>query len=127
MQMQERTYTIRDFYFWKITLCLALASFFIFACMYAVQPLLPVFVEEFNVSVSESSLALSLTIIGLTIGLIVLGFLSDRYGRPLFIKFSLAGSVVPFLVLPMMDSFLILRSEERRVGKECRCRCSAGH
>ena len=106
--MQERTYTIRDFYFWKITLCLALASFFIFACMYAVQPLLPVFVEEFDVSVSESSLALSLTIIGLIIGLIVLGFLSDRYGRTLFIKFSLAGSVVPFLVLPMMDSFLIL-------------------
>src|SRR5699024_3533896 len=75
--------------------------------MYAVQPLLPVFVKEFGVSVSESSLALSLTILGLIIGLVVLGFLSDRYGRTLFIILSLAGSVFPFLLLPVTESFLI--------------------
>lgn len=106
--MQQPQYTIRDFYFWKITLCLALASFFIFACMYAVQPLLPVFVEEFGVSVSESSLSMSLTIIGLIAGLIILGFLSDRFGRTSFIKFSLAGSVIPFLLLPMTNAFVFL-------------------
>ncbi|WP_099159843.1 MFS transporter [Virgibacillus ndiopensis] len=106
--MQYQTYTIRDFYFWKITLSLALASFFIFASMYSVQPLLPVFVKEFGVSVSTASLAISLTIIGLIVGLIVLGFLSDRNGRTLFIKFSLIGSVIPFLLIPLTDSFLLL-------------------
>ncbi len=101
-------YTIRDFYFWKITISLALASLFIFACMYAVQPLLPVFVDEFGVSVSEASLALSMTIVGLIIGLIVLGFLSDRMGRGMFIKLSLVGSILPFVIIPMIDSFTVL-------------------
>ena len=88
-------YSIKDFYFWKITMSLALASFFVFASMYAVQPLLPVFVDAFNVAVATSSLALSLTIIGL----IVLGFLSDRTGRTFYIKFALVGSVIPFLLI----------------------------
>ncbi|MFC4557570.1 MFS transporter [Virgibacillus kekensis] len=106
--MQQRLYTIKDFYFWRITLSLGLASFFIFASMYSVQPLLPVFVKEFGVTVSESSLSLSLTIIGLIAGLIVLGFLSDRNGRTFFIKISLVGSVIPFLLIPLFDSFLLL-------------------
>ncbi|WP_164668038.1 MFS transporter [Virgibacillus doumboii] len=106
--MQQRAYTIRDLYFWRITLSLALASFFVFASMYSVQPLLPVFVKEFGVTVSESSLALSLTIVGLIVGLVVLGFLSDRNGRTVFINFSLAGSVLPFLLIPLTDSFYIL-------------------
>ncbi|MBM7600501.1 YNFM family putative membrane transporter [Virgibacillus halotolerans] len=106
--MQQDMYTIRDFYFWKITISLALASLFIFACMYSVQPLLPVFVDEFEVSVSEASLALSMTIVGLIIGLIVLGFLSDRMGRGMFVKLSLVGSILPFIVIPMIDSFAVL-------------------
>ncbi|WP_077328100.1 MFS transporter [Virgibacillus siamensis] len=106
--MQQRTYTMHDQSFWRITLSLALASFFVFASMYAVQPLLPVFVKEFGVTVSESSLALSLTIIGLIIGLIVLGFLSDRHGRTVFIKLSLVGSVIPFFLIPISDSFFLL-------------------
>lgn len=88
-------------------MCLALASFFIFACIYSVQPLLPVFVDEFGISVSESSLALSSTIIGLIIGLIVLGFLSDRMGRTGIIKFSLVGSILIFLLIPMVESFYL--------------------
>lgn len=106
--MKKETYSIRDFYFWKITLSLALASLFVFASMYSVQPLLPVFVDKFNVSISTSSLVLSLTIVGLIIGLIVFGFLSDRMGRTVFIKLSLVGSVLPFILIPMTDSFTIL-------------------
>ncbi|WP_425445386.1 MFS transporter [Virgibacillus phasianinus] len=106
--MSSMQYTIKDFYFWKITMCLALASFFVFASMYAVQPLLPVFVKQFGVAVSTSSLSISLTIIGLIIGLIVLGFLSDRNGRTFYIKFALVGSIIPFLLIPLTDSFFIL-------------------
>ncbi|SFA87524.1 MFS transporter, YNFM family, putative membrane transport protein [Lentibacillus halodurans] len=106
--MQQQEYTIKDLYFWRITLSLALASFFVFAGMYAVQPLLPVFVEDFGVPVSASGLVLSLTIVGLIIGLIVLGFMSDRAGRTIYIKLSLAGSAIPFLMIPLFDSFLLL-------------------
>ena len=108
MHMEHRPYTTRDFYFWKITVSLALASFFIFAAMYAVQPLLPEFVDEFGVSVSTASLALSITIAGLIIGLIVLGFLSDRAGRTFFIWMSLLGTIIPFLIIPLSSSFTLL-------------------
>lgn len=101
-------YSMKDFYFWKITMSLAMASFFIFASMYAVQPLLPVFVDQFGVAVSTSSLSLSLTIIGLIIGLVVLGFFSDRNGRTFYIKFALVGSIIPFFLIPLMDSFIML-------------------
>ncbi|TFJ94298.1 MFS transporter [Lentibacillus salicampi] len=106
--MEQRAYTIKDSYFWRITLSLALASFFVFAGMYAVQPLFPVFVKEFGVPVSASGLALSMTIVGLIVGLIVLGFWSDRSGRTVFIKLSLAGASIPFLLIPLSDSFLLL-------------------
>ncbi|WP_010532092.1 MFS transporter [Lentibacillus jeotgali] len=106
--MEQQAYTIKDLYFWRITLSLALASFFVFAGMYAVQPLFPVFVKDFGVSVSASGLALSMTIIGLIAGLIVLGFWSDRSGRTVFIKLSLAGASIPFLLIPLSDSFLLL-------------------
>ena len=105
---QQRPYTIKDREFWKISVVLALGSFFIFACLYAVQPLLPVFVNVFHVSVSESSLSLSLTIVGLIIGLNVLGLLSDRYGRTFFIKGALVGSFLLFLMIPLTGSFLLL-------------------
>ncbi|GEN87842.1 MFS transporter [Oceanobacillus sojae] len=103
--METKKYHKTDFYFWKITLCLASASFFVFASLYVVQPLLPVFVRDFDISVSEATLTLSINIVGLIIGLIVLGFFSDRIGRVPFIKYSLLASVIPFLLIPMTDSF----------------------
>lgn len=106
--MQQKKYSINDFYFWKITICLALASFFVFASLYTVQPLLPVFVAEYGVSVSQSTWILSMTIVGLIAGLIVLGFLSDRMGRTFFIKFALVGSAIPFFLIPLSDSFYLI-------------------
>lgn len=105
--MQTHKYTVKDREFWKIIISLLMASLFIFANMYAVQPLLPVFVEEFQVSVSVSSLALSLTIVGLIIGLVVLGFFSDRNGRRIYIIYSLLGSAIPFFIIPLTESFTI--------------------
>lgn len=103
--MERRKYTSKDKDFWKIMLSLLLASLFIFANLYAVQPLLPLFVSEFHVSISTSSLALSSTIVGLIAGLIVLGFFSDRNGRRTYIVYSLLGSALPFFLLPFVESF----------------------
>lgn len=103
MELQKHTSKDKDF--WKIMLSLLLASLFIFANLYAVQPLLPLFVSEFQVSISTSSLALSSTIVGLIAGLIVLGFFSDRNGRRTYIIYSLLGSALPFFLLPFIESF----------------------
>ncbi|WKA58045.1 MFS transporter [Planococcus shenhongbingii] len=110
--MEAERYTTENHEFWKIMFSLLLASLFIFANLYAVQPLLPLFVTEFQVSVSAASLAMSLTTIGLIIGLVVLGFFSDRSGRRTYIIFSLLGSALPFFLLPLVESytwFLLLR------------------
>ncbi len=56
---------------------------------------MPIFTQEFDVSVSSSGLSLSLTVLGLIIGLIVIGFISDRGGRTAFIKLSLLGTILP--------------------------------
>lgn len=103
--MEPKPYTSKDREFWKIISSLLLASLFIFANLYAVQPLLPLFVSEFGVSVSVSSLSLSLAIIGLIIGLVVLGFFSDRNGRRAYIIYSLLGSALPFFLIPFAESF----------------------
>jgi MFS transporter, YNFM family, putative membrane transport protein len=101
-------YSIRDSQFWKIIISLAAGSLFIFAAMYAVQPLLPVFTKEFRIPISYASLSLSMSTVGLIIGLVVLGFFSDRNGRAIYIKLSLIGSVIPFLLMPLTDSFLLI-------------------
>lgn len=101
-------YTTRDRQFWVIVLSLGLASMFIFAAMYSLQPLLPLFTNEFNISISYASLSMSLTTISLIAGLIILGFFSDRNGRVLFIKLSIFLSLIPFLIIPYTDSFFII-------------------
>ncbi|MCG7343749.1 MFS transporter [Sporosarcina sp. ACRSL] len=106
--MQHDGYTVRDLQFWKIVIGLGLASTFIFASMYGIQPLLPLFTNEFGISISYASTAMSMTTIGLIIGLVVLGFFSDRNGRNMYIYLSLIGSVIPFLLIANTDSFLFI-------------------
>src|SRR5699024_12877671 len=82
--------------------------FFFFAFVFAVQPLLALFLETFGVSVSTSSLLFSITIAGLIVGFLIFGFLSDRLGRTWFIWLSLIGTIIPFLIIPLWDSFVWL-------------------
>lgn len=106
--MQHDGYTLKNIQFWKIVLGLGFASVFIFASMYAMQPLLPLFTTEFDISVSYASMAMSMTTIGLIVGLIVLGFFSDRNGRKVYVYLSLIGSVIPFLIIANTESFLLI-------------------
>lgn len=98
-------YEKNDIRFWKITIGLTIASLLNFANLYIVQPLLPIYSREFNLSPSLSSLALSLTTLSLVVGLLFFGFLSDRIGRIPIIRWTLALSVIPLLVIPLVHSF----------------------
>lgn len=57
------------------------AAFSIFASLYGMQPLLPIFADEFGLGADGSSLALSLTTATLGMAIILAGALSDAIGR----------------------------------------------
>ena len=98
-------YTVRDVQFWVLVIGLGVASMFVFSAMYAVQPILPLFTREFDVSVAYSSMTMSAMTIGLIIGLITVGFISDRNGRRPYVAWSVILSAVPFVIIPFIDSF----------------------
>lgn len=106
--MSIQKYTIRDYNYWKIMNGLAIASIFIFATMYSIQPILPLFTKSYQISISYASLSMSLTTIGLIFGLIFVGFISDRYGRRLFIHLSVFITTIILFIIPFMDSFMFI-------------------
>ena len=99
--------------FRRTTLALAAAGFSTFAVLYGVQPLMPVFAEEFHVSPAESSLALSLPCAMLAIALLVVSPLSEVWGRKPIMVASLFASAVLTIVavlVPSWHGFLALRA-----------------
>lgn len=106
--MNQQKYTIKDKAFWKIVIGLGAASFFIFATMYCMQPILPILTKDFDISISFASLSMSLSTVGLIIGLIVIGFLSDRKGRTLFIHLSIISTTILLFIIPLIESFLFV-------------------
>lgn len=74
-----------------MTLALGAAAFTTFALLYSVQPLMPVFSQEFGVVPSVSSLSLSLTTAMLALGMLIMGPVSDAIGRKNVMTFSLFG------------------------------------
>ncbi|AEJ40769.1 major facilitator transporter [Sulfobacillus acidophilus TPY] len=60
---------------------LFLAAFVVFANLYDVQPLLPMFRQVFHAREASVSLSLGLTVLGIAAASVVVGPLSDRVGR----------------------------------------------
>ena len=81
--------------------------------LYGVQPLLPVFADDFAVSPAESSLALSLPCAMLALALLVVSPLSEVWGRKPVMVASLFASAILTLVavlVPSWHGFLALRA-----------------
>src|SRR5699024_9521537 len=98
-------YTTKDAAFWKIVISLRMASLFIFATMYSIQPILPVFKESFDITITYTTLSMSLNTVGLLFGLLTIGFLSDRNGRVGFIKLSIFVTSGILFIIPLMPTF----------------------
>ena len=62
-------------------LALFAAGFGTFSLMYCVQPVMPIFSDEFGISPAGSSLSLSLTTGTLAVMIFVTGFMSDLWDR----------------------------------------------
>lgn len=99
--------------FRRTALALAAAGFSTFAVLYAVQPLLPIYAEDFGVSPAASSLALSLPCGLLAVALLVVSPLSEIWGRKPVMLASLVASAVLTVVaalVPGWYGFLALRA-----------------
>jgi YNFM family putative membrane transporter len=75
--------------YWLASFALFLAGFATFAGLYDVQPLLPAFAAQFDVSPATASLALSVSTVALAVSLFVAGSISETLGR----KLPMVGSV----------------------------------
>ncbi|MCJ2034934.1 MFS transporter [Methylobacterium sp. J-068] len=99
--------------FRRTAIALGAAGFSTFAVLYGVQPLLPVFADDFAVSPAESSLALSLPCAMLAIALLVVSPLSEVWGRKPIMVASLFASALLTIVavlVPSWHGFLALRA-----------------
>jgi MFS transporter, YNFM family, putative membrane transport protein len=84
-----------------------------FGLLYCVQPLMPEFSAQFQVSAAESALSLSLTSAVVAVTMLFAGPLSDAWGRKKIMTVSLFASAVLMLlaaVAPNWSSFLVLRA-----------------
>jgi YNFM family putative membrane transporter len=94
--------------FHKTNIALVAAGFSTFANLYCVQPLLPEFSKEFHISPATSSLALSLTTVTLAISMLLIGSLSESWGRKPVMAFSMAAVSVLAVLTAFMPDFHFL-------------------
>nr|WP_279550232.1 MFS transporter [Leucobacter weissii] len=82
--------------------CAAIATF---AQIYSPQGLLPELADEFGVGAGTSSLAVGATTIGLAVGMLPWGRLSDRIGRVAALRWAICAAVAVGLAGPFMPTF----------------------
>ncbi len=81
-----------------IAFTMFLAGVCCYGLLYYYQPLLPLLVKEFGLTAAESSLAVSFSTLGMTVGLLVGMFFADRVGRKkLFSTTLFLGAVFALL------------------------------
>lgn len=101
--------------FRRTNLALFAAGFSTFALLYCVQPLMPEFAREFHVSPASSSLALSLTTILLAVAMLLVGSVSEAWGRKPIMVASLGAAAVLTVISAAVrhwHAFLLLRTLE---------------
>lgn len=84
-----------------------------FGLLYSVQPLLPVFTREFQVSAAQSALSLSLPSAVLAVAMLLAGPVSNACGRKLLMTTAMLSSSVIVLLTafaPSWQCFLALRA-----------------
>ena len=99
--------------FRRTTIALGTAGFSTFALLYSIQPLLPVFSQQFRVSAAGASLSLSLTTGLMAVCMLLASTVSESVGRkPVMVVSVLASSVLMILsaLVPEWWEFLVLRA-----------------
>ncbi len=93
-------------------IALFLGAFNTFAILYSTQPIFPNLAEEFKLSPAGASLSLSVASMTLAISLLLVGSMSEVYGRKPIMSFSMIfSSVLAILIsfVPNYNSLLAIR------------------
>jgi YNFM family putative membrane transporter len=101
--------------FRRTNLALFAAGFSTFALMYCLQPLMPLFADEFHITAADSSLSISLTTGFLGVSMLLAGGLSEAWGRKPMMVLSLfvsAALTVASGLTPGWTGFLVFRALE---------------
>lgn len=92
----------------RASLALFLSGFSTFSLLYCVQPLLPIFADEFSVSPAESSLSLSLSTGFLAIAIICAAAISEGLGRRSLMSISLVGAAALTIAAAFVPDWRLL-------------------
>jgi YNFM family putative membrane transporter len=98
--------------FKKANIALFAGGFSTFAVLYSTQPLLPYLAKEFHIPPAVASLSLSATTITLAVSLLIVGSLSEAWGRKPIMTFSMfSASILAILAAfaPNFHYLLVLR------------------
>jgi YNFM family putative membrane transporter len=101
--------------FQRTNLALFAAGFSTFALMYCLQPLMPLFAQEFHISAATSSLSISLTTGCLAVSMLFAGGLSEAWCRkPMMVAslFTSSALTVISAFVPSWSGFLLFRALE---------------
>jgi len=96
----------------RLTLAMLFAGFSTFSLLYSVQPLLPEFAHDFDLSAEAASLAVSLATGPLAVAILFAGLVSDRIGRRPIMVWAMfaAGALTLFTAIaPGWTAILVLR------------------
>ncbi|MGK6316085.1 MFS transporter [Neorhizobium sp. DT-125] len=99
----------------RASLAFFLSGFSTFALLYCVQPLMPIFSEDFGVSPAASSLSLSLSTGFLAFAIFCAAPVSERFGRRSLMFVSLLGAslcTIACAVMPDWHMLLVVRALE---------------
>lgn len=102
--------------FARANTALFLSAFAIFASLYSVQPLLPIFAAEFVLHAGAASLALSVTTATLAIALLLASWVADRLGRKTLMVWAILLTAGLGLLLPFAPNWWSLISIRTVMG-----------
>jgi len=91
--------------FLRANIAFFLSAFAIFASLYSVQPLLPIFATEFRLDAGAASLALSATTATLAFALLLASWVADRLGRKTLMVWAILLTAALGLLLPFAPNW----------------------
>lgn len=94
--------------FVQTSLALFAGGFATFALIYCVQPLMPIFSDDFGLDAASSSLVLSISTAMLAIGLLITGPISDAVGRKSIMVVSLLAAALCTLACAVTSDWYAL-------------------
>ncbi|MGZ4106772.1 MAG: MFS transporter [Tumebacillaceae bacterium] len=94
--------------FRKTTRALFAGGFVTFAILYSTQPLMPEFTREFGISPTLSSLSLSVSTIAMAVFMIIVGSLSEAWGRKPVMSIALLLSSLLAILTAFAPNFHML-------------------